>query len=130
MCKNAAVVVALLLAPIAAYAQPNRTMANVTVFGAPNSAPLGNAWLIRDANSVTMTWESGGATPGNVYSLWWVFFNKPENCVDGCGLDDLGRPDVMATLLYADGVIPGDNGLIHAAGRRATGYQGVPLASM
>jgi hypothetical protein len=25
---------------------------------------------------------------GNAVSMWWVVFNYPENCIDGCNIDD------------------------------------------
>ena len=29
-------------------------------------------------------WQVGDAT-----TLWWVLFNRPDNCVDGCGVDEV-----------------------------------------
>ncbi len=30
-----------------------------------------------------------GLTPDSAYSLWWVVFNKPDNCLFGCDVRDL-----------------------------------------
>ncbi len=36
-------------------------------------------------------------------TLWWVIFNNPEACTDGCGEDDLLDPEVAASVVYASG---------------------------
>jgi hypothetical protein len=57
------------------------------------------ASLIRMEHGVAMSFDAVGLTPGNVYTVWWIIFNYPENCSGGiCGPDDAflmgndGRP--------------------------------------
>lgn len=33
------------------------------------------------------------ATPGNAYTLWYLVFNAPENCIDGCGRHNIFTPE-------------------------------------
>lgn len=45
--------------------------------------------LTRMEHGVYMTFDAVALEPGEAYTVWWVIFNKPNNCSDGeCGLDD------------------------------------------
>jgi len=51
--------------------------------------------------------------PGNVYTVWWVFLNKPKACASTpCGAADvIGRTDIVESDVgYATGEIAGPNG--------------------
>ncbi len=48
-------------------------------------------------------------TPDAAYTVWWVIFNYPEHCVDGCGPDDLGNVDAKTAAIYATGGIADGN---------------------
>ena len=48
--------------------------------------------------------------PGTAYTAWWVIFNYPAKCEDGCGADDLSNPDVDASILYAAGRVADADG--------------------
>jgi hypothetical protein len=41
--------------------------------------------------SVTIGLHTSGLTPGHAYSVWWVIFQNPGLCVDGCGDDDINN---------------------------------------
>jgi hypothetical protein len=63
--------------------------------------------LARTNNTVTGTFLTT-ATPGDAYTVWWVVFNKPENCSGGvCGDDDVlpppGNVGAGVSVLYATG---------------------------
>lgn len=45
-------------------------------------------------------------------TLWWVIFNNPDECEDGCSADDLGNPAVAASVVYASGQISRGNGKV------------------
>jgi hypothetical protein len=49
--------------------------------------------------------------PPGAYTIWFVDFNNPEFCVDGCGMDDLERPSVNASVFFATGAVVGDDGI-------------------
>ncbi len=49
--------------------------------------------------------------PEGAYTTWWVIFNDPEFCVDGCDAGDLEIPEVNASLFWATGEVVGDNGM-------------------
>ena len=71
-----------------------------------------------------MKLRSRGLTPGHAYTVWWVVFNNPSECVDGCFLDeitqaqeaaadpndDIDPPPSEVSVLYADGAIANRRG--------------------
>jgi hypothetical protein len=66
--------------------------------------------LRRTPNGISWTFKTSELQAKHAYTLWVVVFNYPENCVNGCGLDDLGRQDVAATLAYGGGHVVGRTG--------------------
>lgn len=48
--------------------------------------------------------------PAGAYTVWWVVFNNPDACVDGCDGADLGNPAVEGSVLYATGGVVGASG--------------------
>ena len=93
-------------------ASPNaatRDTAGVFPFaGGPDIAGASST-LVRNDGGVTMTIHTSGLVPGNAYTVWWIVFNNPAACEGGCGLDDLTRPDVRASLVYATGHVVGSD---------------------
>jgi hypothetical protein len=47
--------------------------------------------LVATDSKATITVNTGDLVAGNVYTLWAFTFSSPENCVDGCGFDDVAR---------------------------------------
>jgi hypothetical protein len=46
--------------------------------------------LNRYENGLSMAIHTSDLVPGDVYTVWWVFFNSPEKCKGGvCDADDL-----------------------------------------
>jgi hypothetical protein len=89
-----------------AYAQDSAEpiTANTTVHRFADGSIVENAssQLVRFDNGVTMTLSTNDLVPGDVYTVWWVIFNEPQNCSDGaCNIDDL-------FVLDADGQIVKD----------------------
>jgi hypothetical protein len=47
--------------------------------------------LVATDAKATITVKTDDLVAGNVYTLWGFTFSNPENCVDGCGFDDVAR---------------------------------------
>lgn len=74
--------------------------------------PIHNAFatLYREDDGVKLTLETP-LPPGAAVTTWLATFNNPEFCVDGCGIDDLERPSVNASVFFATGEVIGDDGI-------------------
>jgi hypothetical protein len=70
------------------------------------------AKLTRTDDAIQLSINTTGL-PAGAYTLWWVIFNNPEACVDGCSEEDLGNPAVMGTVFRATGGIVDANGVGH-----------------
>lgn len=73
----------------------------------------GIAKLKRNQNKISMNFKVENLEPGYAYSIWWVIWNKPENCGNPfeCGEPDFGIADeVQVEVLYAAGHVVGQSG--------------------
>lgn len=62
--------------------------------------PAAEATLTRMEHGVAMTLDAHGLEPGDVYTVWWVIFNVPENCSDDeCGMNDVFRIDAEGSFI-------------------------------
>jgi hypothetical protein len=86
-----------------------RTYQTKNIFQAGNPGILkpGAATLYRSSQGLEMRIATSGLVVNSSYTVWWVVFNNPSACVGGCGEDDLGRPEVRASVLYAAGFVTG-----------------------
>lgn len=74
--------------------------------------------LVRMEHGLYMTFITEELEPGDAVTIWWVIFNKPENCSEGdCGVDDVVLVDETGTILKNDEGAPQPN----VAGRTAAG---------
>jgi len=48
--------------------------------------------------------------PVGAYTVWWVVFNNPEECVGGCNVSDLFNPAVGGSVFFSTGLIVEDDG--------------------
>jgi hypothetical protein len=84
------------------------------IFNVVTGDMIGKSTLHRNGNGITVNFKTSGLMPGHTYTLWWVIWNKPENCETpgACGLDDFMERalDVEVELLYAAGSVAGNNG--------------------
>lgn len=73
--------------------------------------PIHNAFAIleRRDDGVELTLDT--ELPTGAYTVWWVVFNNPEFCVDGCGSDDFERSAVNTSIFWATGEVVGDEGI-------------------
>lgn len=69
----------------------------------------GAATLARGTDWIQTNIRTSGLPPG-AYTVWWVVFDTPAGCVDGCGLDDLFSPDAHVSIFWATG------GVVHEGG--------------
>jgi hypothetical protein len=109
--------------------RPFVTVSDMHVFPA-GPAIVGASIMTRDKTGVDATVSTTGLSAAGAYSWWWVVFNRPQYCVDGCGLDDLpvgatpisnGDPRVRASLLWGGGFVSDDTGAVNAAARLERG---------
>lgn len=78
----------------------------------PNALVLrGGAWLKRTRNTVEGRVMAQVAKPGYAYTVWWVIFNNPAACIDGCNGEDLGNPKVRGAVFYGNGGISASDGM-------------------
>ncbi len=75
---------------------------------------VGQSTLIRQKNGVTTHFRTNDLIPGHAYTLWWVVWNKPQNCInypDACDEPDFNIADeVEVEVLYAAGQVAGASG--------------------
>jgi hypothetical protein len=123
-CLGTALVLAATGAALASdTGTPQVTVSDMAAF--PNGPELaGVSVLTRYNTSVAATVSTTGLLSNGAYSWWWVVFNHPEFCVDGCGLDDLpsgatpvsnGDPRVQASLLWGGGIVANGTGAAEMA---------------
>ncbi len=109
-----------------AEAEPVATTVSVETFKwygeNPNIGTLiegAESTLTRMPHGVSMTFKTVGLTPGDAITIWWIIFNKPENCSNGdCGPDDAFQADVSGQLIFDEAGAPQPN----PAGREAVGF--------
>ncbi len=84
----------------------------------------GRAGLERNGDEIELKLSTRGLTPGHAYTVWWVIFNNPSACVEGCFLDEITQaqqaaadpndnlepPPAEVSVLYADGAVANARG--------------------
>jgi hypothetical protein len=77
--------------------------------------------MVRTDHSLSMTIRTSGLEPGHTYTIWWVVFNHPDECITApgetvqCGEPDviaefMGESDAGVTLAPATGNVVGTSG--------------------
>ena len=88
--------------------------AQVDVLDLINGAQVvGSATLYRRSNDISTRFQTSDLIPGHAYTLWWVIWNKPENCATpGACIDtDFAIADqVEVEVMYAAGRVVGADG--------------------
>jgi hypothetical protein len=90
------------------------------------------AWssLVRTDHGASFTVNTSGLTAGDAVTVWWVVFNKPENCTHGelgyrCGAGDLppfgGDNSADTSVFWATGHVIGGSGQGQFGGYTTTG---------
>jgi hypothetical protein len=95
---------------------------------ADNSEVVGSsASLVRTNSGVSYTLHTSELNHGDAVTNWWIIFNNPAACQDGCGFDDLFRPGVDASARFASGhVVGADSSANFAGSLRVSDVDGAP----
>lgn len=92
------------------------------VFRFSDMMVVGSSRLIRHGNSLSMTLQTSDIPAGMAVTVWWVFFNNPENCATSpCGEPDIFDSLVRADVLYAAGHVTGNGNHINFAAQHRVG---------
>ena len=76
--------------------------------------------LTRTKQSIRANLALTGLDLGAAYTVWWVIWNKPENCAAvPCGLGDLGVPG--NAVIYATGFVTGESGAANVTANLTAG---------
>jgi hypothetical protein len=77
-----------------------------------------SASLVATGGHATITVRTSGLVPGNVYTLWGFSFSYPENCVEGCGFDDVARDPagIGFSVQQIAGHVTGESGKVNFGG--------------
>jgi hypothetical protein len=78
---------------------------------APGSVIQGSGRISFDKHSVHAEIELDHLKPGDVYTIWFAYLDKPENCqVQGCADADFVGNDPAGVFGRMDGVVAGRSG--------------------
>ncbi|MFQ6029440.1 MAG: hypothetical protein ACE5Q6_18340, partial [Dehalococcoidia bacterium] len=94
---------------------------NVYRFADASQVEGGTSTLSRTEYGISATVQTSDLEEGNAYTMWWVIFNHPENCVapvpglSNCGEADVfgepfGETPVEVSVQFAGGNIVGGTG--------------------
>jgi hypothetical protein len=106
------------------HPRASATHCSTDVYDATTLDVTGAATLIRNDNKISMTFHAENLTPGNAYTVWWVIWNKPENCAIpfACDLDDLLITQLVEVdVPFAAGLVVGTDGVGSFAASRMEG---------
>jgi hypothetical protein len=87
--------------------------------------PVGTSTLIRNDSGITAVLETSGLPSGQAVTLWFIFFNRPENCdSDPCAALEVAPNELLADLFAAEVGADfhfGSGNVIGGSGRAAFG---------
>lgn len=117
----AAMALLLVVAPSAFAAASYQSISDVRAL--PGGAVVSGAWskLVRTDAGVAMTLHTSQLEAGTATTVWWVIFNHPENCIGGCGEDDLENTAAQPSVLHAAGHVVGGDGVDNFGARLSVG---------
>lgn len=72
---------------------PSTTNTTATYWFSDGTDAGGLSHLTRTNGMIVATVEPANLTPSHAHTLWVLVFNRPENCSDACGEDDIFLPD-------------------------------------
>ena len=79
------------------------------VFSFENNLPIEEATATLERMEGSVEFSLSTTLDSGAYTVWWVIFNNPEFCIDGCDADDLEILEVNASAFWATGGIVGDD---------------------
>jgi len=120
--KNCLAAIGLLAISVATNADDRRYQTSdvIDVTGA-GTFYQGASWLIRSEDEIEGRIMTKVTTAGDAYTLWIIVFNDPSECEGGCGEDDLGNPEVGASVFNGSGAISAADGGLNRNGKPAGG---------
>lgn len=85
--------------------------------------PVGTATLTRSDAGITAVVHTSGLPPGQAVTLWFIFFNKPENCLTSpCSVPaDVFTPSAEADFHFGSGHVVGGEGTATFAAHLSVG---------
>ena len=124
--KSLAAAAALVLAASTAAANTTFQTTNVRTFATAEMVD-GAATLIRTDEGIRARLALTGLDKKKAYSIWWIVFNEPEQCVNGvggCTGGDIGpgRPADPA-VMYAAGFLTGTDGIVNLTAELEAGVR-------
>jgi len=86
------------------------TSSTVDIFDLTFTKVLGKSTLERNENNIKVAYKTSDLTPGYVYTIWWVIWNKPENCTvpGACSDADFAIADMVEVEVLAGTGIKAD----------------------
>jgi len=71
---------------------------------------MGKSTLVRNEDNIKVTFKTSDLTPGYVYTIWWVIWNKPENCTvpGACSDADFAIADLVEVEVLAGSGLEAD----------------------
>jgi hypothetical protein len=92
----------------------NTSTADIFDFNTTGVTIEGTSTLKRNRNGINVNFKTSNLIKGHAYTLWWVVWNKPENCSGYPGActdaDFALANEVEVVVLYATGHVAGSNG--------------------
>ncbi len=79
------------------------------VFSVENNLPIEEATATLERMEDSVEFSLSTTLDSGAYTVWWIIFNNPEFCVDGCGVDDLEIEEVNGSAFWATGGIVEDD---------------------
>ena len=109
-------------------ARSSAEVRNVSVYWHPQSGegdvPGAIARLVRNNNNINVSFHANDLNSGNVYTLWWIVVNNPENCraFPCTAAEVLGKTEALqADVTYAGGIVAGEGGMGTLTGHLSKG---------
>jgi hypothetical protein len=83
------------------------------------TAIQGNAILCVDAKGVRGKVQARALTPGDAYTIWFIYFDDPSQCFTPgqCGDPDFAGPDPLGVFGRFDSAVGPDNGKVDFSGQ-------------
>ena len=113
------IIAILLSAAVVSASAASSSTGNIHTFQDSNGDPVatqvdkGTGTLLRTNSGASATLHTTDL-PVGAYTVWWIIFNDPSACVDGCDGSDLrdesGVPNPGTSVLRATGKVVGPNG--------------------
>ena len=110
---------------------PVLSIQHAEMFSFAGEPARGGGTLTRKKIGVWARLSAADLDPNAAYTVWWVIFNRPMNCIDGCGDDDIFNPDgtlnekqirrADISIIYADGFVTGSDGVANITAHLRSG---------